>query len=245
MGMMDLSPTPVAACIFGASGGIGAALAAQLAASDAISLVHAGGRGPVAQGAKIRPFAFDLEDEASIAAAARSMDDVPPRIIIVASGQLHGDNLRPEKSLRDQSGDAYARLFAVNATGPALIAKHMLVRPPRQGRLVFAAVSARVGSISDNRLGGWHAYRASKAALNMIMRNIAIELARINPEAIAVTLHPGTVDSALSQPFQRNVAPEKLFPPELSARHLLSVIDGLGPEASGQCYGWDGAVIPF
>ncbi|PBN42848.1 SDR family NAD(P)-dependent oxidoreductase [Sphingobium sp. D43FB] len=243
--MTDLFPSPVAACIFGASGGIGAALAAQLAASDAISLVHAGGRGPVAQGAKIRPFTFDLEDEASIAAAARAMDDAPPRIIIVATGLLHGDDLRPEKSLRDQSGDAYARLFAVNATGPALIAKHMLVRPPRQGRLVFAALSARVGSISDNRLGGWHAYRASKAALNMIVRNIAIELARINPEAIAVTLHPGTVDSGLSQPFQRNVAPEKLFPPELSARHLLSVIDGLGPEASGHCYGWDGAVIPF
>lgn len=233
------------ACVFGASGGIGAQLVAQLAASDAISVVHAGARIAPQGGEKIAPFAFDLTDEVSIAAAARAMDDAPPRLIIVATGLLHGDALRPEKSLRDQSGDAYARLFAVNATGPALIAKHMLMRPPRQGRMVFAALSARVGSISDNRMGGWHAYRASKAALNMIMRNVAIELGRINPEAVAVTLHPGTVDTGLSAPFQRNVAPDTLFPADRAARQLLGVIERLGPADTGHCYDWDGKVVPF
>lgn len=233
------------ACVFGASGGIGAQMVAQLAASDAISTVHAGARVAPPGGGKIAPFAFDLTDEASIAAAARAMDDAPPCLIIVATGLLHGDDLRPEKSLRDQSADAYARLFAVNATGPALIAKHMLARPPRQGRLVFAALSARVGSIGDNRLGGWHAYRASKAALNMIMRNVAIELGRINPDAVAVTLHPGTVDTGLSAPFQRAVAPDSLFPPDLAARQLLDVIAGLGPAQSGGCYDWAGRPIAF
>ena len=144
-----------------------------------------------------------------------------------------------------RAGDAYARLFAVNATGPALIAKHMLARAPRQGRLVFAALSARVGSIGDNRLGGWHAYRASKAALNMIMRNVAIELGRVNPDAVAVTLHPGTVDTGLSAPFQRNVAQDKLFPADRAARQLLDVIAALGPAQSGGCYDWAGQAIAF
>lgn len=243
--MSSADNSQIAACIFGAGGGIGAQLVAQLAASDTISAVHAGARTAPPGGDKIVPFAFDLTDEASIAAAARAMDDAPPRLVIVATGLLHGDDLRPEKSLRDQSANAYARLFAVNATGPALIAKQMLIRPPRQGRLVFAALSARVGSISDNAMGGWHAYRASKAALNMIMRNVAIELGRINPDAIAVTLHPGTVDTGLSAPFQRNVSPEKLFPTDRAARQLLKVIDGLRPADTGHCYDWDGKVVPF
>lgn len=243
--MTEPDDTSITACIFGAAGGIGAALVAQLAASDHVARVYAGARTPLAAGSKIVPFAFDLEDESSIEAAAVTMADVPPRLIIVATGLLHGDNLHPEKSLRNQRADAYARLFAINATGPALIAKHMLARPARHGRLTFAALSARVGSISDNRLGGWHAYRASKAALNMIVRNVAIELARINPDAVAVTLHPGTVESALSRPFQRNVAPESLFTATRAARQLLDVIDRLGPADTGQCYGWDGARIPF
>lgn len=236
---------PMTACVFGANGGIGAALVDRLARRSDVAMVHAGARTLPPQASKIAPFRFDLEDEASIEAAAQGMADAPPRLIIVATGMLHADGIQPEKSLRAQSADAYARLFAVNATGPALIAKHMLAQSPRTGRLIFAALSARVGSISDNRLGGWHAYRASKAALNMIVRNIAIELARINPEAIAVTLHPGTADTALSAPFQRGVAEGRLFTPDHSAQCLLSVLDRLTPGQSGHCLAWDGSIIPF
>ncbi|MDI1295068.1 MAG: SDR family oxidoreductase [bacterium] len=216
-----------------------------MADSDHIGRVYAGARSPLPGGYKVTQFQFDLEDEASIAAAAQAMAGHPPRLIIVATGLLHGEGLRPEKALKEQSADAYARLFAINATGPALIAKHMLARPPREGRMVFAALSARVGSINDNRLGGWHAYRASKAALNMIVRNVAIELGRINPDAIAITLHPGTVDTGLSQPFQRNVAEGALFPADVAARHVLNVIDARTPAESGGCFGWDGQPIPY
>lgn len=238
--------TPVSACVFGASGGIGGALATALAARDDICAVHVGGRSmPGIHHEKFRPFVFDLTDEASIEAAVADMADDMPRWIIVATGQLHGEGLKPEKSLREQQPDAYAHAFAVNATGPALIAKHMLARPRRDGRLLFTALSARVGSIGDNRLGGWYAYRASKAALNMIMRCVAIEVARINPDAIAVTLHPGTVDTGLSQPFQRHVAARSLFTPDHSAERLLDVMDRLQPADSGQCFAWDGSPIPF
>ena len=110
---------------------------------------------------------------------------------------------------------------------------------------LFAVLSARVGSIGDNRLGGWHGYRAAKAALNMLIRNFAIELRRSHPQAIIVGLHPGTVDTPLSAPFQRGVAPDRLFTPATSAGHLLDVIDGLSPADSGGVFAWDGTAIPF
>lgn len=138
-----------------------------------------------------------------------------------------------------------ARLYAINAIGPALIAKHMLPLLPRARKSVFAALSARVGSIADNRLGGWHGYRASKAALNQLIRTCAIEMAIKNKRAICVTLHPGTVDTRLSQPFQSGLAPERLFTPEVSAARLLDVIDALTPAHSGQLFAWDGQPIPF
>ena len=153
--------------------------------------------------------------------------------------------MQPEKNYRAQSPDAYARAFAINATGPALVAKHFLPLLPRTGKSVFAALSARVGSIEDNRLGGWHAYRASKAALNMIMRNLAIELSRSHPDAIALTLHPGTVETNLSAPFARNVASGQLFTPDHSASCLIDVIDKAVPADSGSLIAWDGQKIPF
>ena len=136
-----------------------------------------------------------------------------------------------------------ARLFAVNTIGPALIAKHALPLLPKTGKSVFAALSARVGSISDNGLGGWHSYRASKAALNMLLKNFAIELKFKRKEAVCIGLHPGTVDTGLSQPFQKNVADGKLFTPAYSAARLLSVIDGAAPADSGKCFAWDGAEV--
>ena len=247
--MVDLSsfPEPFAACVFGASGGIGAALVQTLAASPRVSQVHARSRRAANPAGNIVPFTFDLLDENSIAQAAASLKtDSPIRLIILATGVLHdGRDLQPEKNYRAQSPDAYARAFAINATGPALVAKHFLPLLPRTGKSVFAVLSARVSSIEDNRLGGWHAYRASKAALNMIMRNLAIELSRSHPDAVALTLHPGTVETNLSAPFARNVASGQLFTPDHSASCLIDVIDKAVPADSGSLIAWDGQKIPF
>ena len=137
-----------------------------------------------------------------------------------------------------------AEVFALNTIGPALIAKHMLALMPRAKPFVFAALSARVGSIADNRLGGWHSYRASKAALNMLLRNFALEAARTHPEGVVVGLHPGTVDSALSQPFQTNLADGQLTAPAQAAANLLGVLARLGPEQSGRVFDFRGEEIP-
>ncbi|NLR72318.1 SDR family NAD(P)-dependent oxidoreductase [Novosphingobium sp. ERN07] len=231
--------------VFGASGGIGAALVELLAARGDVSEVHALARKELSYNGKIVPHRFDLADEESIAQAAAAMS-APLDLVIVATGRLVRKNgTGPEKSWRALDAAGIAELYAVNAIGPALIAKHVLPLLRKDGRPVFAAISARVGSITDNRLGGWHAYRASKAALNMMVRNFAIELGRLNPVALAVSLHPGTVDTELSRPFQRGVTPEKLFTPEQSARHLLTVIDGLTPFDSGKLFAWDGTELPF
>jgi NAD(P)-dependent dehydrogenase (short-subunit alcohol dehydrogenase family) len=234
------------AVVIGASGGIGSALVAQLADDSRFGRVLALSRAAVTDdNARIVRSAIDITDEASIAAAAaqaRALGAV--RLVIVASGLLHGDGVRPEKHWGELDGATLARIFAVNSIGPALVGKHFLPLLPRDGRSVFAAISARVGSIEDNRLGGWYGYRASKAALNMLLRNFSIELKRRAPEAVCIGLHPGTVDTQLSQPFQNNVAPGKLFSPSESAAHLLRVIDGVTAADSGCVFAWDGARIP-
>jgi len=235
------------AVIIGSSGGIGAALCEQLAARDSVSAVYALSRaGEKPSGTKIIALPLDVKNEDSIADAAQAIAaDGAPDLVIVAAGILSDENgLMPEKSLRQQSADAFETVFAVNTIGPALVAKHFLPIMPRKARAVFAALSARVGSISDNRIGGWHAYRASKAALNMLIRNYAIEQARRNEAFIAVGLHPGTVDTALSKPFQSGVPDKQLFRPDQSARYLLDVIDGLSPSDSGKVFDWAGKEIP-
>ncbi|WP_313536886.1 SDR family NAD(P)-dependent oxidoreductase [Sphingomonas sp.] len=234
------------AVVFGASGGIGGAIVAQLAADPSIARVYAGSRRPGAStDAKLVPFAFDLTDEASIAAAAATVEG-PVDLVFVATGMLHrAGGPSPEKALRALDGAAMAEMFAVNTIGPALIAKHFAPLLPRDRRSVFAALSARVGSIADNRLGGWHSYRASKAALNMLLVNLAIELRRTHPQAVVAALHPGTVDTGLSAPFQRGVPQEKLFYTDRSAGYLLEVLSNLAPEDSGGLFAWDGARIPY
>ena len=248
---MNAAPLPPAAAgpavVFGAGGAIGAALTRHLLASGRYPAVHAGvrrGTAPALPAAAQR-FEFDLDDEASLAAALAAIDQ-PPALVLVATGLLHdaARGIAPEKSWRALDPAAMAAVYAANAIGPALIAKHCLPRLPRGERAVFAVLSARVGSIGDNRLGGWHSYRASKAALNMLVRNFAIELGRSHPRALAVALHPGTVDSRLSAPFQRGVAPGKLFSPEQSAGHLLAVLDRLTPADSGGLFAWDGTRLP-
>ena len=147
--------------------------------------------------------------------------------------------------MRELDPAAFIEVLNVNAVGPALIGKHFLplMRPGR--RSVFAALSARVGSISDNRLGGWTSYRASKAALNMLLRTFAVEHARRFPESVVVALHPGTVATRLSEPFTRRVPEPRLFSPEKSARDLLTVVDGLSPDDTGGFFAWDGSAIDY
>ncbi|WP_308718813.1 SDR family NAD(P)-dependent oxidoreductase [Komagataeibacter xylinus] len=235
------------AAVFGAGGGIGHAVVGRLAQSGYYARIHAGSRRPCAGfGSTVTPFTVDLTDEDSIADAATAID-APPELVLVTTGMLHdaARNISPEKTMRGLNAASMARAFAINATGPALIAKHMLPSLPRDRRAVFAVLSARVGSIGDNRLGGWHAYRASKAALDMLVVNFAIEMRRTHPEAIVVALHPGTVGTALSAPFQGGVPAGKLFSPTTAADHLLRVIETLTPANSGTLIAWNGERLPW
>ena len=232
------------AVVFGSSGGIGRALAEGLIASGRYRSVYAVSRsGLEIEGTLNRQAEFT--DEAQLAALAAEIGSAGQvGLCLVASGLLSADGVQPEKTYRALSAEAFARVFAANTIAPALIAKHVLPLMPKAERSVFAALSARVGSISDNRLGGWHAYRASKAALNMLIRNYALEQARRAPGNICIGLHPGTVDTGLSAPFQSNVPGEKLFSPEQSAGHLLEVIDRLASEDSGKCFDWAVKEVP-
>ncbi|MGY6551978.1 MAG: SDR family NAD(P)-dependent oxidoreductase [Erythrobacter sp.] len=239
------APWPQVAAVFGASGGIGKALCEGLAARGT-RMIYAGSRsGDGLDIAACRPFSFDLTDESSIAAAAEMMRDDPPQWVIVASGVLTlADGTGPERTYKRLDGAAMAEVLALNTIGPALIAKHVLPLMPRDAAIRFAALSARVGSISDNKLGGWHSYRASKAALNMLIRNFALEMARTHAHSVVVGLHPGTVDSDLSKPFQSGLPDGQLTKPEDAADNLLKVLADLSPEQSGRVFDFNGAEVP-
>lgn len=224
-----------AALVIGASGGVGGAVLARLESSGRFARVS---------GVSRSIDGFDITDEAAVAGLAARLAEGPPlELVFVATGVLH-DGHEPERSYKALNADHLLRDFSVNAVGPALLARHLIPLMPRDRRAVFAALSARVGSIGDNRLGGWHSYRASKAALNMILKTLSVELARTHSHAVVAGLHPGTVDTDLSKPFQRGVAAEKLFTPQVSAERLLSVLDGLTPADSGGVFAWDGARVP-
>lgn len=220
--------------VIGASGGIGAALA-QLyeERGDRVHRLSRSAGG------------MDLADPACIAAAADALPFPAAERLVIATGLLHEDGLSPERSLRDLDQQRLTRAFQINAIGPALVLRHLVPRLARSGRVEVAVLSARVGSIADNRLGGWYSYRASKAALNQLVRTAAIEVARSRPEAVLVALHPGTVDTAMSRPFQANVAPERLFTPSRAAKALAGVLDRLAPADSGGFFDWKGEAIPF
>lgn len=237
--------TPVNIAIIGCSGAIGGALVREAVAAYPDASVMGFSSSPCDFGELgIESHRIDYGDEATMAQAADlAGEQGPVDLVIFAGGILHTGNFGPEKSLRDLSADKFRAVFEANTFAPALVAKHFLPKLPRQRRGVFAAISARVGSISDNRLGGWYSYRASKAALNMVIKTAAIETARKFPHAIVAGLHPGTVDSALSKPFQANVPAGKLFTPSFSAQRLLAVLASLTPADSGQCFAWDGQRI--
>ena len=237
------APAKPLALVIGAGGGLGAALV------QALSIP--GGHGidsVLALGRATQP-AIDYSDETSLEKAAAwvaaqcQLQGAELRLVIVASGFLHGAAGQPERSWSQLNADYLSEVFRINAIGPALVMKHFLPLMPRQGRCVAGFVSAKVGSIGDNALGGWYGYRAAKAALNQLVKTAAIELKRRNPQALCVALHPGTVDTALSKPFAK--AGLKLRPPEVAATELLTVLAGLEPAQTGALVDYQGKVLPW
>lgn len=225
------------ALVLGATGGIGAALVAALEAEGRWRRV-------IGLSRRSDP-PLDLTEEASLAAASAWLEGEAPdlALVVVATGFLHDARFQPEKAMRQLDPVHLAQAFAVNAIGPALAMKHLLPRLRRDGPAVFAALSARVGSIGDNRLGGWWSYRASKAALNQLVRTAAVELQRANPGAAVVAIHPGTVESGLSAPFSRSGL--EVQAPAAAARRILDVLGGLGPAQSGGFFDHKGAPVPW
>lgn len=234
--------------VVGASGGIGSAAVRLLTDDPLVSLVHAFSRDATnSRNGKVQSLPLSLLDEQSIRSAVDiATSSAPLDIVFVASGVLHrGRAVQPEKTMRELSATTMSEVFNVNTIGPALVAKHFLPAMRKDGKTVFAVLSARVGSIADNRLGGWASYRASKAALNMVMKTLSIEQTRRHPESIVVSLHPGTVDTALSKPFSASVSEESKFTPEYSATCLFKVIDELHVANSGGFFAWDGREIEY
>lgn len=245
--------------IQGASRGIGLALVEQCLATERVDRVWATCREPetaahlqelaAAQPQRLRLVPLDVTDEPSIRDAAGMVAAQTDRLHLVlnAAGLLHDAErgIRPEKRLEQLDPAAMEALFRVNATGPLLVARHFLRLLSHGDPAVVAAISARVGSIADNRKGGWYGYRMSKAALNQGIRTLAIELGRRAPAVTCAALHPGTTDTDLTAPFQSWVPAEQLFPPERTARQLLGVIDSLRTEDSGGLFSWDGELIAY
>jgi NAD(P)-dependent dehydrogenase (short-subunit alcohol dehydrogenase family) len=233
----ELASFPPGGCalVVGATGGIGAAL---------LDGVRETGRFTEVIGVSRRSEpALDLLDEASIERLAASLAGKELRLVLDATGFLHDGTRGPERSWKALDPQAMAYSFAINAIGPALLMKHLLPCLSREGKSVFATLSAKVGSIEDNRLGGWYSYRASKAALNQLVRTASVELARRWPEAICVALHPGTVTTPLTQPFAKTGL--DVQKPREAARRLLSVVDALTPDASGRFFDYRGERLPW
>jgi NAD(P)-dependent dehydrogenase (short-subunit alcohol dehydrogenase family) len=218
------------ALVIGASGGIGSAVAAALDA-----------RGVSVTGLSRSRDGLDVTDAASVEHVLGALDGMFD-LIFVASGALEVAGAGPEKTIRAISAQAMMDQFALNAVGPALVLKHAQSLLPRDRRAVIAILSARVGSIGDNRLGGWIGYRSAKAAVNQIVRTAAIELARTRPETICVALHPGTVATPFTEKY---LGRHPAVPPETAAGHLLGVIDGLTPSESGGFFDWAGKPVPW
>ena len=231
---MTSLPPGYRALVIGAGGALGAAFASALRADPRCATVTTLGRGTEPP--------LEMGDEASVAAAARELDaGAPWHLIVLATGVLHNAETQPEKRLADLKMASLEAVFRINTFGPALVLRHFAPRLDR-GRGVMALLSARVGSIGDNRLGGWYGYRASKAALNMLVRTAAIEIRRTHPGAVLAALHPGTVRSALSRPFRGDEIGRE---PQQAVDAMLQTLYALGPEDSGTFLAYDGQRLPW
>ncbi|MES2977212.1 MAG: SDR family NAD(P)-dependent oxidoreductase [Pseudomonadota bacterium] len=234
-----------AALVIGAGGGLGLALVERLRGqqADAADTLRVYGLGRGSEPA------LDITQEDSVRAAAETLalrcqaEGAELRLLVVASGFLHGSQGQPERSMAHLNADYLQHVFAVNAIGPALVMKYFLPLMPRQGRTVAGFISAKVGSIGDNALGGWYGYRASKAALNQLVKTAAIEMTRHNPASVCVALHPGTVDTALSRPFAKTGL--NVRPAAIAAGELLDVLDSVGTERTGCLVDYRGDVLPW
>jgi NAD(P)-dependent dehydrogenase (short-subunit alcohol dehydrogenase family) len=256
-GVLRSFPHGLTALVAGASRGIGLAFVRHLAAGGQARRIWAGCRNPAAAAElaelaaefdAVRILRLDITDEVMLATAAGAVggEGASLDLVINCAGLLHRvDGPMPERRLAEVRADWLMESFAVNGAGPLLLAKHLEPLLPRRERAIFASLSARVGSIGDNHLGGWYAYRASKAAQNMVIRTLSIELARPARGVICVALHPGTTDTELSRPFQDRVPRSRLFDPDRAAGQLLRVIDGLGPKDSGHFVAWNGQTVPW
>lgn len=245
------------ALIVGASQGIGLEFVKQLLQDSQITRIAATYRQADTATAllslvkehpdRLTGLCLDVTDESQVEAGLKQVQAEfgTLQLVVNCVGWLHEGALQPEKSLRQINAEQLMQYFQVNSIGAVLLAKHLQPLLPRDRRSVFATLSAKVGSIGDNHLGGWYGYRASKAALNMLMRTVAIEYGRRLPQAIVVLLHPGTTDTRLSQPFQQNVPPDKLFSVNRTVTQLLSVIRDLKPGDSGCFFSWDGQPLPW
>lgn len=248
---------PVNVLIVGASQGIGLGFVKKLLQDDRIAKVYATSRQPelasdlIALASehfeRLICLKMDITEELQIVEAVQKIRTQVDKLHLVVNcvGLLHEETLQPEKSLRQINSENLLRYFQINSIGAVLLAKHLLPLFRHGERNVFATISAKLGSIGDNQLGGWYGYRASKAALNMLMRTAAIEYKRSCPKTLIVTLHPGTTDTQLSRPFQGNVPTEKLFTVERTVTQLLSVIEQLQEGDSGQFFSWDGSRLPW
>lgn len=242
--------------VTGASSGIGLAMVRELLENHHVACVFAVARTATSNdalrglgrqfGAKLTLLDADITSESDlkrVADATQSVDAL--HLVINCAGVLHGPDLAPEKSIEQASKRSLEQVFALNAFAPLLLAQALLPQLCKKQPAVFASLSARVGSIGDNRAGGWYAYRASKAAQNQLLKTFSIEWKRRNPKGICLMLHPGTVDTPLSTPFQSKVPADKLFDPQRAARHLLGIIAQSSPADSGQFVAWDGQPIPW
>ena len=221
-------------------GAIGSALVPLLRQRAPSLQVHLAGR-------RQPDWPLDLCDDTSLSLFAERARVAlnPLRLVICTAGILHGENLAPEKRLAQVSRQALERSFALNAYGPLLLAKAVEAAIPRELPAHFASLSARVGSIGDNRLGGWYSYRAAKAAQNQLLKTLSLEWRRRLPQVCVTLLHPGTTASALSEPFRTSVAPEQLFSPERAATQLLDVLEPREASDSGAFLAWDGSLVPW
>jgi NAD(P)-dependent dehydrogenase (short-subunit alcohol dehydrogenase family) len=242
------------ALIIGASRGIGLAITAALLRKASMQSICATYRSSKTaeclfneKDKRLNLFRVDVADMRSLQDMARDISDsgIQPELVIHCSGILHEPGLKPEKSLHQCKPNTLRRLFEVNSIGPLMTAQQVIPLIPTKRPTHFAALSAMVGSISDNRLGGWYGYRASKAALNQFLRTLSIECRRTHPDLCITAIHPGTTDTALSAPFQSNVKPGKLYTPEQSAARILEVVLAGTPEESGRFVSWDGSQLPY
>tara|TARA_B100000482_G_scaffold122349_1_gene88473 strand:+ start:33 stop:755 length:723 start_codon:yes stop_codon:yes gene_type:complete len=234
------------AAVIGSNGAIGNSISENLLKDDIVDCIYKFSRRINDKDTdKVKNFVVDIEDEDSIKEAVQSLpDNIKFDLVFVATGILHNDDdIFPEKSIRDINSIKLKKVLLVNTIGPTLVGKYFIPLLQKGTKSTFAFLSARVGSITDNKLGGWYSYRASKTALNQIIKNFSIEVKRTNPDAIFVGLQPGTVKSYLSKPFEKNVKDNKLFTPDYSAKKLLEVIAKLEIKDTGKIFAWNGEEI--